>query len=313
VNRIDRLTAIIIQLQSKQFVKAEDIAGRFEISMRTVYRDLKALEEAGIPIGVEAGRGYFLVEGYHLPPVMFTHDEANAFILAEKLLERSTDPSLLKQYQSALTKIRAVLKNEEKQLAENLESRISVSEFPNTQSQGGFMAEVLKAISKKVKLSISYHASSTNEVTQRLVEPIGIIYYGLDWHLIAYCNLRKDYRDFKITRIKTLTITTDTFPEHNNYTLLTYYEHLAKNSDLIQVKVVFDKAAALEMGSQKYYHGLIAEKESEKGVEMIFATNSLEYIGKWLLTFTGKVEIVSTKELKQTVFELAKEIQKKYL
>ncbi len=313
MNRIDRLTAIIIQLQSKQFVKAEDIADRFEISMRTVYRDLKALEEAGVPIGVEAGRGYFLVDGYYLPPVMFTHDEANAFILAEKLLEKSTDPSLLKQYQSALTKIRAVLKREEKQLAENLESRISVSEFPNTQSSGGFMVEILQAISKKVKLSINYHASSTDEVTQRKVEPIGIIYYGLDWHLIAYCNLRNDYRDFKITRIQDLTLRTESFPEHNNYTLLTYYEHLAKNSDLEQVKVVFDKKVVVEMGSQKYYHGLISEKETPNGVEMIFATNSLEYIGKWLLTFTGKVEIISTEELKQTVLELAKEIQEKYL
>lgn len=313
MNRIDRLTAIIIQLQSKQFIKAEDIAERFEISMRTVYRDLKALEEAGVPIGVETGRGYFLVEGYHLPPVMFTHDEANAFIVAEKLLEKSTDPSVLKQYQSALTKIRAVLKSEEKQLAENLESRISISDYPNTQASSGFMVEILQAISKKVKLSINYHASSTNEITERKVEPIGIIYYGLDWHLIAYCNLRKDYRDFKITRIQKLVITSETFPEHNNYTLLTYYEHLAKNSDLVQISVVFDKMAAIEMGSQKYYYGLISEKETSKGVEMVFATNSLEYIGKWLLTFTKKVEIIETEELKKTVFELAKEIEKKYL
>jgi predicted DNA-binding transcriptional regulator YafY len=313
MNRIDRLTAIIVQLQSKQFIKAEDIAERFEISMRTVYRDLKALEEAGVPIGVEAGRGYFLVEGYHLPPVMFTHDEANAFLVAEKLLEKSTDPSLLKKYQSALTKIRAVLKNEEKQLAENLEERISVSSFPGKQISGGFMVEILQAISKKVKLNISYHASSTDEVTLRLVEPIGIIYYGMDWHLIAYCNLRNDYRDFKVTRIKKLSLTKTPFPEHNNYTLLTYYEHLAVNSDLNQVKVVFDKKAAAEMGSQKYYHGLIAEKETEKGVEMVFATNSLDYTGKWLLTFTGEVEIISNDDLKQTVLELAKEIKEKYL
>ena len=313
MNRIDRLTAIIVQLQSKQFIKAEDIAERFDISMRTVYRDLKALEEAGVPIGVETGRGYFLVDGYHLPPIMFTHDEANAFMVAEKLLEKSTDSSLLKQYQSALTKIRAVLKHEEKQLAENLESRISVSAFPNTQSSGGFMVEILQAISKKVKLTINYHASSTNKTTSRLVEPIGIIYYGLDWHLIAYCNLRNDYRDFKITRINELIITQQKFPEHNNYSLLTYYEHLAENSDLTQVKVVFEKATAIEMASQKYYHGLIAEKETEKGVEMIFATNSLDYIGKWLITFTGKVEIISTKELKQTVLKLAKEIKAKYL
>jgi predicted DNA-binding transcriptional regulator YafY len=78
--------------------------------MRTVYRDLKALEEAGVPIGVEAGRGYFLVEGYHLPPVMFTHDEANAFLVAEKLLEKSTDSFLIKKYQSALRNSRCIKK-----------------------------------------------------------------------------------------------------------------------------------------------------------------------------------------------------------
>jgi predicted DNA-binding transcriptional regulator YafY len=79
------------------------------------------------------------------------------------------------------------------------------------------------------------------------------------------------------------------------------------------VKVVFDKKAAAEMGSQKYYHGLIAEKETEKGVELVFATNSLEYTAKWLLTFTGEVEIISNDDLKQTVLELAKEIKEKYL
>ena len=313
MNRIDRLTAIIIQLQSKQFIRAEDIAERFNISLRTVYRDLKALEEAGVPIGIETGKGYFLVEGYHLPPVMFTRDEASAFIVAEKLLEQSTDSSLLKQYQSALTKIRAVLRREEKIFAEDLDSRISVSSFPNTPTHRGFMLEILQAISKEVKLIISYHAFYNNEITERLIDPIGIIYYGLDWHLIAFCNLRSDYRDFKISRIKDLRLTNQSFKEHDNYSLSTYYEHLMKGSDLETIKVVFDKSVMDNMGSQKYYHGLLSEKETDKGVEMIFASNSLEYTGKWLLTFTGNVEIISPEELKLKMQTYAQDLKDKYL
>lgn len=312
MNRIDRLTAIIVQLQSKQFVKAEDISERFSISMRTVYRDLKALEEAGVPIGVEAGKGYFLVDGYHLPPVMFTRDEASAFMVAEKLLGKSTDLSLLKQYQSALTKIRAVLKHDEKKIAEDLETRISVTSFPNKPSSGGYMVDILQAISKKVKLKINYFASYTKETTQRLVDPIGIIYYGLDWHLIAFCHLRKDYRDFRMSRIKKLEHTNQEFQAHDSYTLNAYYEHLSDTSDLDQVKLLFNKSVVKEMGSQKYYHGLISEKETDKGVEMVFATNSLDYIGKWVLTFTDKVEIISPVELKMTVQNFVKELLNRY-
>ena len=90
MNRIDRLTAILIQLQTKKVVKAQEIADRFNISLRTVYRDIRALEEAGVHIGAEAGIGYFL-ENYHLPPVMFTTEEASALMLGAKLIEKMSD------------------------------------------------------------------------------------------------------------------------------------------------------------------------------------------------------------------------------
>src|SRR5688572_22198956 len=98
MNRIDRLTAILVQLQTKRVVKAEEIADRFEISLRTVYRDVKALMEAGVPIGSEAGKGYFIVDGYHLPPVMFTENEASAMLVGGKLVEKMTDKSIRKEF-----------------------------------------------------------------------------------------------------------------------------------------------------------------------------------------------------------------------
>src|SRR6187402_3596094 len=120
MNRIDRISAILIQLQSRRVVKASDIAERFGISLRTVYRDVKTLEEAGIPLIGEAGIGYSIMDGYRLPPVMFTREEATAFLTAEKFVENLTDASTTTHYKSAMYKVRAVLKNTEKELLEGM-------------------------------------------------------------------------------------------------------------------------------------------------------------------------------------------------
>src|SRR4029079_3218516 len=109
INRIDRLTAILIHLQSKKVVKAEEISDRFEISLRTVYRDVRSLMEAGVPIGSEAGTGYFIVDGYYLPTVMFSQEEASSMLLASKLVEKMADDSVRRAFESALMKIKSVL------------------------------------------------------------------------------------------------------------------------------------------------------------------------------------------------------------
>jgi predicted DNA-binding transcriptional regulator YafY len=126
MNRIDRISAILIQLQSRRVVKAADIAERFNISLRTVYRDVKTLEEAGIPLIGEAGVGYSIMDGYRLPPVMFTKEEATAFLTAEKFVEKLTDTSTSANYKSAMYKVRAILKTTEKDLLESMDDRIAV-------------------------------------------------------------------------------------------------------------------------------------------------------------------------------------------
>src|SRR5687767_15301406 len=180
MNRIDRLTAILIHLQTKRIVKAEEISDRFEISLRTVDRDVKALMEAGVPIGSEAGKGYFIVDGYHLPPVMFNQEEASAMLTAGKLVEKMTDDSIRKAYESALLKIKSVLNDSEKDHLENLQSSIQVwrSRDPQTEYPNEFMADITKAVSHKNVLRMEYYSSKTQEQTKREVEPIGIVHYS---------------------------------------------------------------------------------------------------------------------------------------
>src|SRR4051812_37780918 len=130
MNRIDRLSAILIQLQSKRLVKAQDIADKFSISLRTVYRDIRALEEAGVPVIGEAGIGYRLMDGYKLPPVMFNEDEASALLTAGKLMQSMSDKNSSKHYISALDKIKAVLRLPEKDHLEEIDNHIAVVSHP---------------------------------------------------------------------------------------------------------------------------------------------------------------------------------------
>ena len=108
MNRIDRLHAILTHLQSKRRVTAQEMADRFNISLRTVYRDVKALDESGVPVIGEAGTGYTIMEGYRLPPVMFSREEASALLMGSKLAERFADEASKKHFTAALFKIKAV-------------------------------------------------------------------------------------------------------------------------------------------------------------------------------------------------------------
>src|SRR5215216_7960298 len=184
MNRIDRLTAILIHLQTKRVVKAEEISHRFEMSLRTVYRDVKALMEAGVPIGSEAGKGYFIVDGYHLPPVMFTQDEASSMLLAGKLVEKMADKSVRVAFESAMHKIKSVLNESEKDHLQSLDAHIEV--FPRSKYEAKdredfpdhFMTEIHRAVAKKQVLKIDY-SNIEEELTQREIEPIGVFYYSM--------------------------------------------------------------------------------------------------------------------------------------
>ncbi|HEX2934072.1 MAG TPA: HTH domain-containing protein, partial [Bacteroidales bacterium] len=156
MNRIDRLSAILIHLQSKKWVTAGEIADRFGMSLRTVYRDLKALEEAGVPVGAEAGKGYYLVDGYRLPPVMFTREEAGAMLMAEKMVEKFTDNSVKEHYQSAMYKIKSVLPDIEKQFVSDLNCNIEVFYTPMVDYPNNFISIIQQALVNNQVLNIEY-------------------------------------------------------------------------------------------------------------------------------------------------------------
>ncbi|WP_316790959.1 YafY family protein [Pedobacter frigoris] len=201
MNRIDRLFGILILLQSKKYITADKIADQFQMSVRTVYRDIKALIEQGVPISFEQPKGYFIVQGYFLPPVSFTSDEANALLIMERLVSRFADKSIFTNYTTALNKVKAVLKNSQKEKLELLNESIKFQlhhEMMNDEFD--HLATLQNAISGQFIIEIDYQ-NNKGETSKREVEAIGLVFYAFNWHLIAWCHLREEYRDFRASRI----------------------------------------------------------------------------------------------------------------
>lgn len=221
--RLSRLTAILTQLQTKRLLTAAELAEKFSVSKRTIYRDIKALEQANVPILTEEGKGYTLMDGYSMPPVMFTESEANALITAEQLILTNKDASFVKAYAGAIAKIKAVLRNNTKDKANLLSDRMVFRQNAGNDRTSNYLSTLQLALTNFQLTKITYHAPDTNQTTERTVEPFAIYSTQDNWLLIAFCRLRKDFRAFRLDRIQHLAVLNESFQPHP-MTLETYFE-----------------------------------------------------------------------------------------
>ncbi len=220
-NRLSRLTAILIQLQTKRIVTASELANKFNISKRTIYRDIKALEQSGVPVLTEEGKGYTLMDGYKLPPVMFTEKQANALILAEQLVLNSKDASFIKDYSEAIDKIKSILKYTTKDKANILLERTRYDENINRERNSNNLSDLQSALTNYNLVKIEY-INKENSPSIRLIEPFAIL-NSENWYLVAFCRLRNEFRFFRPDRIQKIEVLTENFEPHN-MTLQEYFD-----------------------------------------------------------------------------------------
>ena len=313
MNRIDRLAAILIQLQTKRLVKAQEIADKFSISLRTVYRDVHALEEAGVPIIGEAGVGYRLMEGYKLPPVLFNQDEASALLTASKLMQSLSDGPSARHYSSALDKIKAVLRLAEKDHIAEIDNHIAVVTHPAFVYQKPaelHIPQILKAIALSVSIEIQYTTAGKGESSSRKVEPVGIYYQGSHWYLVAFCCLRSDYRNFRTDKISALMLTSQkTAQKHPP--LQTFIHQIQEKRQVQQVVIDVEPDIVKYFGEQKYYNGFVKEEAAGAMIRMTFLTGSLSGFARWFMLYGERATIVEPLALNDMVAELAEKILKK--
>jgi predicted DNA-binding transcriptional regulator YafY len=303
MNRLDRLTAILIQLQSKRIVKAQEIADRFEISLRTVYRDVRTLELAGIPLMSEAGIGYSLMKDYRLPPVQFTKDEAMAFFTADKILAKLGDPQTRKNFESGLYKIKSVLNHQEKELLDDANQYISIVENQYVEDSSVVkISEILQAIIDKNVLNIRYFSAQHYEENSRNIEPIGLYNQSHYWYLIAWCQMRKDYRNFRLDRIREIEKLARRF-EQKHPTIATFLNQTAKEHLLTKIVIRIDKNAYRYLGNQHFYMGFVSESQVKDQIEMTFLSSNLGGFSHWFMLISKDADILEPIILKEMVLE----------
>jgi predicted DNA-binding transcriptional regulator YafY len=315
MNRTDRLVAMVMFLQGRRLVRAEELAAHFEISVRTVYRDMSALGEAGVPIAGEAGVGYSLVKGYHLPPVMLTADEASALFVGAEMVKHFTDASLDAPMTAALDKLRAVLPRDRQDHVERLARQTVIMGRPGRIATDPavqpWLLPVQRGVVNRRVLRLSYRGRERPGETTREVEPLGVVFYGGAWYLVAWCRLRRDYRQFRIDRIRDLAATEETFQPRPDFSLT---DHMARESaaqETIPARIWL--AEAVQGRARAESHAtLIGELPRDGGAEFSLFTFSIEWLARWLLSFGPMAEALEPPALRARMRELAAETLARY-
>jgi predicted DNA-binding transcriptional regulator YafY len=313
MKKSDRQLAYILLLQDSRRLTADQIAQHFEVCKRTVYRDIQALSEAGVPVISLPGQGYQIMDTYYLPPVRLTTDEATALYIGSRFALRQTDASLRPGLNSAMLKVESVLPDETRHHLARLKESIHLEETNHHRPAGEakFLATMSSAITTRHLLRMQYRAFYSNELTQRVVEPLWLLYYSFHWHLIAYCRLREGLRDFRIDRIQSLEACDEVFPERPEFSLSSYIKQHARYQEVSEVKVKFTRRAARY--AKEWFHWIsYTEEDLGEYVIITFLLENPWRMSWWLLSFGTEAEVLSPETLRQQVLSTAKEIVSLY-
>jgi predicted DNA-binding transcriptional regulator YafY len=307
MNRTDRLLAIVLELQGKRWRRAEDLADTFETSKRTIYRDMLALGEAGVPVVSIPGRGYSLVEGYFLPPLSFTADEATILLLGTDVMAQSFDTQYQAVAQSASRKILGALPDAQRAAAESLRERIqfisgATSARPDTAPQLEKLQRLRGAIVESRRVRFDYHArfgagstETSGASTTRTVDPYALAHVGGAWHLTGYCHIRRGLRTFRLERIEGLSTLPETF--ERPATLRLGRRRPQEEPHLTVRALLAPEVARWVRESPSYF--TVAMDETPAGLLVTLAVRDIGEIMQWLLGWGRHVRVLAPETLRQ--------------
>ena len=223
MRRADRLFMIVQHLRGGRLVTARQLAERLEVSERTIYRDIADLQGSGVPVEGAAGVGYVMREGFDLPPLMFTRDEVAALVAGARFVKAWGGAAMAAAAEEALVKIAAVLPEDGRARAEAVQVHAIGAEM--TAALRARIDEIDAAIEARAVLSIAY-TDEAGRATERRVRPLGLWFWGKVWTLIAWCELRDDFRMFRVDRIDALACTGQRFRAERDKSLATFFARL---------------------------------------------------------------------------------------
>ena len=296
MNRIDRLFAITLLLQSKSRVRAADLATTFGVSERTIYRDMTALSEIGVPIASLPGEGYELMEGFHLPPVLLSVEEASALFLSGQMLMKQATGNIVRDIQLALEKITAALPADTCSQVEALGGVIDFLTFHGRFSlDDPQLLHIQTAILDKRLLRLQYQGYRTDDLTEREVEPESLKFIDGAWYLNGFCRLRNDNRTFRLNRIDRLDVLDETFTPRMMF---------PQRQDIIRVEVRFKAEVIRHVHERQHYSFHHAQSDNV----LIYHIHDLSEISGWILGWGTDAEVVSPVKLRHAIRDEAKRL-----
>ncbi len=306
MKQMDRRLLILMRLREERPVRAADLAEVCECSVRTIYRDIDALCDAGVPVAAMPGEGYRLVEGYHLPPIAFTAEEAVQLLLGSDLALGLGTAGQRDATKSAAAKVEAALRPETREEVDRLRERIRVSPWaPQETTQ--WLPLLQQAVIHDRELALRYHSFGSDELTERQVEPHYLVHYGNDWHLVAYCRLRQEMRDFRAGRIREAKLLDERFERPAEVDLKSTHHE----GEYQEVRVWIE-ASSVPWAREAPAYGLRGEEQSEGGSVFVYESRDLRRLMPWLLSWGASARVLSPELVVERVRTEARALAEAY-
>ncbi|BDP43229.1 transcriptional regulator [Deinococcus aetherius] len=295
MNRTDRLLALVLELRGREWVRAEELARTFEVSVRTVYRDVLALNEAGVPVVSVPGRGYRLMDGYFLPPLHFTPQEAVMLTLGVGAVQKAFDAEYASAAESAAKKLLAVLPEERRADVERVRGHLRV--IPGG---GGRVDETLRLLRGAVldnrTVTFAYHKPHAPPQL-RQVDPLGLVHLHGVWLLVAFDPGRGAQRAFRLDRMEEVRVTTRTFTRDPAWRIEYRPEREERN---VTVRLLFpvERERTVRERPNLFQTG---SRCTAQGVEVTLRVRDTGVILSWVLSWGGDVTVLEPGELREQV------------
>lgn len=312
MNKTDRQLAILLELQHQKVVKAEQLAQQFEISIRTIYRDIQALCEAGVPIIGAPGQGYLLMDGYFLPPIGFTAQEAVALLVGMDFISQSLEKDYSTAARSAKRKVQAVLPEVIQAEAKLISDTMKLIKHQPDQADKEALEQIRAAIIHRNKISFHYMKSIAeadgNRASERTADPYGLTLFNGNWVVVAYCDLRKSIRHFRLSRMTKLRILDETFAYPKGFNLQQYTPQADRNVEVIL------KAEPNIIDKIKEQSHFYLDKVEHQAQDLLvyFKVRQVEELLPHVLGWGSQVEVVLPVDFRQKIKEETLKMLKRY-
>ncbi len=311
MNRTDRLLAIVLRLQAKGWQRAEDLAEYFEISKRTIYRDMLALMESGVPVISQPGQGYSLDPGYFLPPLHFTADEAITLILGTSSVAQHFDEQYRRAAESSAHKIEAVLGERLKAQVADLKASLRFVSLQTMDEPDlvALLQQIRRAILDRKTIRFTYQKRLAENEDGRIrdIDPHGLLHIGTTWYVAGYCHLRRDMRTFRLERIDHLTVLASTFTRQPDYDLQSNPPRTINH----MIRVVFDLSVARWVLEERNFY-VLEQHSQPDGLYLTLGVRTTEDVIRWLIGWGDKVRVLEPESLIEEMVAAAQSILKLY-